>query len=582
MRGNQRNTRIWRLAVTVLTVMSCCIGLASCASPLGLPVSGLVQTLSPDEQEAQRVYTNPEGPAQDAQPEEIVQGFYDAMPAGVQSDGYRVAQQFLTSSAAGDWNGDASAVIYTGTPDFRRRANTMSAPQGAESSLIVEVSLQVVGTLDAHGVYTPDDSAKTSKIAYTLIKTKGQWRISSLENGVVISSADFEQIFRQVSVYQVSSSGNQLVPDVRWLSWRNWRVRAVSEVLSRASDWLSGAVVQQDMHGVAITADSVPIHNGTAVVTLNQAMGSLPNEVRAMLVHRIRLTLGDGNAQYSLKITGDGVDYSDADEDVQLDVNVPKVNVYTLTGGHVVSLASSSPLRVGEASGFDDAEGLAFSTSVGGAVLRGDDVVECLTKDGASCGEMFDGAPMRSITAGFEGEVWAVSADGRNLYVRQGSKESELSMPWLASDSSVTAVTVSPEGSRLAVAISGETMNGVVVTGVVRNDDDMVTTLARTAATVSVAKNVSLLTFYDDLSLVYISVPQNANGQQEGYRQTAPGPAKTQRLPNDRVVALAAGQISQYRRLAVLDDLGIVRSVSGSLDGSWSIADSQVTALGAQ
>lgn len=95
----------------------------------------------------------------------------------------------------------------------------MSTPQGAESSLIVEVQLQVVGSLDSHGVYTPTDSSTISKVPYILIKRSGQWRISSLENGVVISTADFEQVFRQVSVYQVSTSGKQLIPDIRWLSW---------------------------------------------------------------------------------------------------------------------------------------------------------------------------------------------------------------------------------------------------------------------------------------------------------------------------------------------------------------------------
>ena len=62
----------------------------------------------------------------------------------------------------------------------------------------------------------------------------------------------------------------------------------------------------------------------------------------------------------------------------------------------------------------------------------------------------------------------------------------------------------------------------------------------------------------------------------------APGPANAQRLPNGIITSMASGQISLSRRLAIVDDLGIVRSVSGSLDGSWTIADSQFTALGAQ
>ena len=97
-------------------------------------------------------------------------------------------------------------------------------------------------------------------------------------------------------------------------------------------------------------------------------------EERGLLVHRIRLTMGDGNAEYALKITGDGVDYSDADANVKLTTEQPTAGVYTLTGGHIVSLASSSPLRVGEAPGYDDARGFVFSSS-GGAVLRADGVV---------------------------------------------------------------------------------------------------------------------------------------------------------------------------------------------------------------
>ena len=230
--------RVTRTIAAAGAAIACCITMTACSSPFDLPISGSVQTLAPVEQQTQRVYTNPQGPADDAQPETIVKGFYDAMPAGVQSDGYRVAREFLTGSASAGWNGDSAALVYSGTPDFRRRANTISAPQGTESSLIVEVELQVVGSLDSHGVYMPSNSTQTRRLPYTLMKKSGQWRISSLESGVVISTADFEQVFRQVSVYQVSTSGKQLIPDIRWLSWRNWRTQAVGEVLSDApSGW---------------------------------------------------------------------------------------------------------------------------------------------------------------------------------------------------------------------------------------------------------------------------------------------------------------------------------------------------------
>ena len=82
--------RVTRTIAAAGAAIACCVTMTACSSPFGLPISGSVQTLAPVEQQTQRVYTNPQGPADDAQPETIVKGFYDAMPAGVQSDGYRV------------------------------------------------------------------------------------------------------------------------------------------------------------------------------------------------------------------------------------------------------------------------------------------------------------------------------------------------------------------------------------------------------------------------------------------------------------------------------------------------------------
>lgn len=574
------NRRVIMMTAAMMAV-TCTLALAGCSSPLALPIHGDVQTFAPEEQQARRVYTNPQGPDDDAQPESIVKGFYDAMPAGVQSDGYRVARQFLASSIVSKWNGDGSAIVYNGMPDFRRRANTLTSPQGSENSLIVEVDVQAIGVLDAHGVYRPLHESQSRKIDYTLVKDKGQWRISSLDNGVVISVTDFDQVFRQVSIYQVSSSGEQMVPDVRWLSWRNWRTQAVREVLRNPSEWLGDAVRNQDLSAVSLAVDMVPVKNNVVEVSLTNGVNALDDEDRALLVHRLRLTLGDGSSEYALKVTGDGVDYSDADSNVKLSSSQPAVGVFTLTGGHIVSLSSSSPLRVGDAPDYDDAKGLAFSVN-GGAVLRANGVVECLAADGKACGVMFGGTRIRSITSGMDGEVWAVGADGRTLYVLRGGKTLRFEVPWLDDAGKVTSVNVSPEGSRLALAIDGGAFGGVAVTGIIRGQDNLATGLSGAASLVSLTQHVSMLTFYNDLNLVYATAVSDDDESQSAYRQIAPGPAVTQRLPEGAIVSMASGQISLYRRLAVLDSAGAVRSVSGSLDGSWSLADSQVTALGSQ
>ena len=169
------------------------------------------------------------------------------------------------------------------------------------------------------------------------------------------------------------------------------------------------------------------------------------------------------------------------------------------------------------------------------------------------------------------------------MHVSDGGKETDLKLDWLGAADSIVALAVSPEGCRLALAVEGEDTNGVMMTGVARNGDKTLSGLSKAATQVSVLRHVTMLTFYNDLNLVYATTPPEGNSeQQEARRQMAPGPANAQRLPNGTITSMASGQISLSRRLAIVDDLGIVRSVSGSLDGSWTIADSQVTALGAQ
>lgn len=549
----------------------------ACSSPLGLPSHSTVQTMAPVERQDRRVYTSPDGPARDAQPEGIVSGFVDAIPSGVQSDGFRVARQFLTKRAAQKWHADEGVTVYGGAPDFQRRANTMDD----DGSIVVEMTLQVVGTLDKHGSYTANPSGETTTMTFVLARSAGQWRIDDLPDGVAVASADFDQVFRQVSVYRVDAAGERLVPDVRWLAWRNWRTQAVREALDDAPAWLGNAVMDLNEGKTQLAIESVTVEDGAAQVRLDGSLAGLDASRRALLVRCIRLTLGDGSVDYGVHITSNDEDYSDADKEVSLTVSLPDNGVFTLTDGRVVSLRSSSPLRVAQTDGFADARGFVWAN--GGAVLRADGVVECLGGDGASCGVMFDGERVANIAAGLGGEIWGVGADGKTLMVSRGGQSQRFTLPWLG-DGAVRALAVSTEGARLALAIEGGAHGGVALLSVARGEKGMISGVGTEVTQVSTHDDVHMLTFYNDLMMVYVvGDPENAREDgQRAYRQIVPGPDQSQRLPDSTVTAIASGQISLYHRLAVLDNLGIVRSVSGSLDGAWSIADSQVTALGAQ
>ena len=147
---------------------------------------------------------------------------------------------------------------------------------------------------------------------------------------------------------------------------------------------------------------------------------------------------------------------------MKLTTEQPTAGVYTLTGGHIVSLASSSPLRVGEAPGYDDARGFVFSSS-GGAVLRADGVVECLKSDGASCGVMFSGERCDRLPKGLDGEVWLYPRTGANCMCRDGGKETDLKLDWLGA---ATALCIGGFSGRVPIGVGSRGR------GHERRDDD--------------------------------------------------------------------------------------------------------------
>ena len=91
-----------------------------------------------------------------------------------------------------------------------------------------------------------------------------------------------------------------------------------------------------------------------------------------------------------------------------------------------------------------------------------------------------------------------------------------------------------------------------------------------------------MMTFYNDVTLIYATNFRRGLSGQHAYRQLAPGVESSQELPDGGAVDLATGEVNMFRRLTVLDGAGTARVVDGSLEGPWSIADSQVSALSRQ
>jgi Lipoprotein LpqB beta-propeller domain/Sporulation and spore germination len=144
----------------------------------------------------------PAEPATDASPEEIVNGFLAA--ATGQQDRYRVAREFLAPALRRSWNPRAGVLITDG-------GTTIRQPPGTST---VTAAVPVIGRLDAHGVYH-EGATKTRMLHFHVARVKGQWRIDSAADGIVLGQPVFDRLFEPVTLQFFDPTFRRLHPDLR-------------------------------------------------------------------------------------------------------------------------------------------------------------------------------------------------------------------------------------------------------------------------------------------------------------------------------------------------------------------------------
>ena len=253
--------------------------LAGCTS---LPIDGTVQPGVEAGQEEGVGYVVADDPQPGAGPDQIVRGFQAAAVAGI-ADEFTTARKFLTESSRSDWDPAAQVVIYDG-----------SAPLTYDDSVqgTVEIAVTVVATVDSDGIYTQAAPGTSSTMSYTLVQdASGEWRISELPDGVLMSEVNFGTLYRKTPVYFLSADGGTLVPDLRWYPLRNRATYAVRGLLGGAAEWLSPAVISALPDGAELSIDSVTVSGGIANVPLTSAVQTAGADDRALLVAQIEETL---------------------------------------------------------------------------------------------------------------------------------------------------------------------------------------------------------------------------------------------------------------------------------------------------
>jgi hypothetical protein len=238
-------------------------------------------------------------PPHNGDPRQIVLGFLDANAIG--DPHHASARQFLTTEAKNRWSDSTVTVVQNpvvGNVDTHHR---------------ITVTGQEVGTIDASGVYTPalpGDGLGTDGVpvspTFHLVRVHGQWRIDTLQNGLIVSAANFEtQYFTQRVVYFFDFSGQRLVPDPRWTQLSGGSGLA-DWLMARLADGPRGSLQtampqQTDPKRVSVSFRA----DGLAVVQIPGA-SQLSAANRDLLAAQVSLTLSQVPQVSALKIV-DGV-----------------------------------------------------------------------------------------------------------------------------------------------------------------------------------------------------------------------------------------------------------------------------------
>lgn len=262
------------------TILAAGLALAAtgCA---GVPTSGPVVAVegSPGAPRPGGIDVDPQSPTPGAEPELVVAGFLQAMASA--DDSYRVARSYLTPAAAKAWDPAAGATLYDAeqhSPGAGEQGGRLKAP--------------VIARLDEDGRYTTSHGAVVDH-DFGLVRSHGQWRISTPPRGVLVSQFAFARSYASLPLYYLDRRESWLVPDLIHLPGaRATPATVLSTLLRGPSRGIAPAVVDPTRGRVGLAGDQVRTGaDGVATVTLDRAFGKLAGGVRRQMAAQVVWTL---------------------------------------------------------------------------------------------------------------------------------------------------------------------------------------------------------------------------------------------------------------------------------------------------
>jgi hypothetical protein len=523
--------------------------LSACASIPDLsPVSVISQVDVNSANDPVRVIARP--PTKKMTQVEIVEGFI-AANASISND-YSVAREYLLSSANKDWQTSNTYLI----DPAQTRIDSVD-------SSTVAVTLTEIGQLDGYSRLSWFGSAIQKTYNFNVAETKDGFRIGSMDFPVVLSSKDFQRNYTHFTLFFLNQDLNRLVPDDVWLtaSAPTGATQLMNALLKGVPKDYQGAMRSAIPQGVKLELAAVTTSNGVSNVALTSEAWQLSRQQRKALLAEIVWTLTglvstdsvsvnvgsqpltlDGTQQISRKQVAsfspenssadDGLFYSDS-KGLSRYAKGSAVNVSGVTGLQQIAVTSDGT-RVAFIQGGDAF--LAPITNVDAAVR---------------ISKKISGADFDS-----QDRLWLLEESGK-IVVKSGAREP---LAVGAVPAKVLAISVSPDGSRLATIQATSNGNVLRIHSIINSANGISLTVGRRIETAFT--DVTDVDWISSTELVAIA--REGSTESHVYRFSFDGAA-----PRSQGVVADAAQVSAGFNvpIAVLTRQGLLVQ---QLAGKWT------------
>ncbi|MDT5036225.1 MAG: hypothetical protein QOE03_1410 [Micromonosporaceae bacterium] len=419
-----------------------------------------------------------EGPGDVTDAEELVRRYLTAVAGGNetsqdQPDAFKKAaewaQGFLTTEAAASWQpGQAITVV---------RARIGIAVATANGTR-VEVALQPVGTLDSSGTVEPvaDPASRTYQITVVPAARGTGLRIADPPPGMLLSTEGLGRFYEVHPIYFWDTEGRNLVPDLRYISilgsadnrlvqLTSWLRDGPSDFLRQVAAPLPAAIEIKDRPGLEGTAADRHVR-----VNLSAKAASVPPPQLTNYIAQLRWSLRPLDDPVELQIENQRQDLQPPDVLSDNAAVAPSGQRdpprFAVVGGQVRQIegdATNLPVLADENNSGVVRAAILRGTPARVGLVRGDgagrvrlwlgwydEASETARYSRTGLGAAVMSRPVGLLTP--DGPTFLVAADGR-LYSVQMDGVAVDRTP--AGVGAVTAVSVAPEGRRVAFVANG-------------------------------------------------------------------------------------------------------------------------------